>query len=80
MTHFDAEAYWAQRTHKKWVVHLTKIRGYSKPVDSDTKLVSAKTMQGAIDTARYHTTLTGRIRASARLATPTDLGAQEATQ
>ncbi len=72
--HFDAEAYWASRPVKKWVVYLTKIRGYSKPVASDKKIVSSRTQAGACKTARFHCSLTGNVRAAARLATPTDLG------
>ena len=77
MTGFNAEQYWSTRERKVWVVNLYKtIRvGKRRKEVSDIKYVGARTMQGAIDTAKYHSPLTGKVIAQARLATPHDLGA-----
>jgi hypothetical protein len=69
---FDAEAYWAGREHKKWVITLE--RGSGKKSVRDRILVSARTEDRAIATARKHSLLTGRVYATARLAHPWDLG------
>ena len=66
---FNPEECWADRDYKKWVVVL----GNGKK--RDRKIVGSATVEGALLTARHHTHLKGRISASARLATPHDLGA-----
>jgi len=78
---FDAEAYWGRFIYKKWVVELilsVKQGGIQKQ-ERDVKYVRAKTEEGAIATARKHSTLTGRISARCRLAHPEDLGCTEAS-
>jgi hypothetical protein len=70
MPDFDRETYWADKEYKKWVVNLGNTRG-----GRDKKYVSARTEAGAILTGRIHSHLKGRVSASARLATPMDLGA-----
>jgi hypothetical protein len=77
---FNAEQYWSTREYKKWVVLLSKHRGFkTKAVASDVILVRARTSAKAIATARHHSTLTGNVSACARLANPWDLGCVEYT-
>lgn len=71
---FDAEAYWSTREHKKWVVYVTKCRGFGLAVKTETRYVRARTMEGACRTAKFHSTFTGQVTAVARLANPWDLG------
>lgn len=76
MTHEETLAYWSKRIHKKWVVTLTaerKIDGRKKTI-RDVLYIRAKTEAGAIRTARLESGLTGRMGASARLASADDLG------
>ncbi len=73
MKGFNTEEYWKGGVRKVRVVTLKKRRG-SKVVHFDTKIVGAKTEQGAITTARYHSFMKGINDVSCRLATPTDLG------
>lgn len=67
---FDADAYWENRSPKKYVVKL--VAGER----SDTLVVSADDEETAIDTAINHSMLpTDELEvAEARLATPADLG------
>ena len=67
---FDAETYWATRPIKKWVVVLKKTS--KKKQESDVKLVAAKTREGAIKTAQFHSFLENPNQISCRLAIPQD--------
>jgi hypothetical protein len=69
---FDAEAYWATREFKKWVVCLTK--GNGKKAQRDYIIVQARTEEKAIKCAKRHTMLKGNVGAFAWLARPGDLG------
>ena len=71
---FDAEAYWADRLYKKWVVEFTSTSGRT-----DTCIACSATADGAIRQARSSTTMRGRIKVSARLAHPEDLECVEAS-
>lgn len=66
---FDAEAYWAQREKKIFVVSLSKGKA-----QRDTKYVRARSRDGAISTALLHTSVKRPSLVTARLATPWDLG------
>lgn len=76
MNNFNAEEYWKDKLYKTWVVTLRKSQG-RKVIDIDTKYIRARTKGAAIETAKYHTLMTGKLTASCRLATPTDLGCVE---
>ncbi len=73
---FNAEEFWATREKKSWVVYLRQIvrEGRKKRELFDTKYVTAKTKEGAIRTAKFHSSLTRPVCSHARLATPADLG------
>lgn len=78
---FNAEEYWRDKYYKVWVVDIVVDRRSDKQKRmQDRKYVRARTKQGAIKTAKFHTHLKGRIRTSTRLATPSDLGAVEVKQ
>ncbi|MDP2548880.1 hypothetical protein [Oceanobacter sp. 4_MG-2023] len=66
---FDPVSYWAGKPVKKWVVTVTNHN------QIDTLYVASATEQGAKRHGKTETRLTGRLRISARLATPDDLGA-----
>jgi hypothetical protein len=73
---FDAAAYWRYRVHKTWVVDVSaKRRAKGGVARVHTMYVRAVTKDGAERTARENTSLEGKVSASARLATPRDLGA-----
>lgn len=61
-----------------WVVELVEQRGSRMKQERDTKYVRAKTEEGAIRCARFHSMLPDSASAYARLATPQDLGCVEA--
>lgn len=65
---FDANAYWANKPMKKWVVNL--YHGSRR----DERLVSASTPEGALRTAKANSTISLKAKGVARLATPEDLG------
>jgi len=69
---FDAEAYWATRKYKKWVVYLQK--GNGKKAQKDMFIIQARTEERAIKCAKNHSLLKGCVHGSARLARPSDLG------
>lgn len=73
---FDANAYWAGKDKKVYVVRLE--RSYrengKKREATDIKYVRASTPERAAKTAKHFSTLRGRVRAYVRYATPTDLG------
>lgn len=71
---FNAEAYWAGKPHKKWVVFVSKVRGHGKPVKTEKLYVGAQNYESACRTAKANSMLTGRITTVARLAHPADLG------
>jgi hypothetical protein len=71
---FDAQAYWSDRPHKKWVVEFTDNSGRT-----DTCIACSATEDGAIRQARSSTTMRGRMKVSARLAHPEDLECVEAS-
>lgn len=71
---FDAQAYWADRPYKKWVVQFTNTFGRT-----DTCIACSATEDGAIRQARSSTTMRGRLTVHARLAHPEDLDCVEAT-
>lgn len=81
MNAFDPAAYWSSREHKKWVVVLTwRNHAAASRRDRDaaeTKYVGARSREGAIATARGHSTAPKHAGAYARLATPRDLGCVE---
>lgn len=64
---FDAASYWKNKPFKKWVVIVTNHD------QIDTLFVASASEQGAKRHAKSNTTLTGRLRISARLAHPEDL-------
>lgn len=70
---FDAEKYWSTREHKVWVVDVSRGRG--KQRQRHTMYVRARTQESAASTARENTHIQGKVEATARLATPRDLGA-----
>jgi hypothetical protein len=70
---FDAEEYWKDKPFKKWVVRLAT--GSGKKEQSALYWVQARNEERAIAVAKsVCTVLNGRIRGTARLATPRDLG------
>lgn len=71
---FDAEAYWASREVKVWVVVLSQRDRGRKRGRVDRKFVRARTQQGAVATARENSFMDKIVNAYARLATPADLG------
>lgn len=71
---FDADQYWSSREFKKWVVYVTKCRGYGRAVKQETRYVRARTREGACRTAIFYSTFTGQVTAVARLANPWDIG------
>lgn len=78
MEAFDADAFWARHDVKKWVVILTwrdhTVASRSQRDRRDTKYVGARTMDGALRTARHYSHAPRHAGAYARLATPSDLG------
>lgn len=86
MTAFNAEAYWADKRHKKWVVKLVRAArprrprpGEKRQHQDQTMYVSAQTKEGAINTAKHFTFLDGKVICrECRLATPDDLGCKPA--
>lgn len=74
---FDAEAYWADKETKKWVVFIQNRARQKKDKVTDIKIVGARTKTGAVKTARANSFMRGRVVCSARLATPADLGCVE---
>jgi hypothetical protein len=70
---FDAVAYWRGKPFKKWVVYLTK--GSGKKQESRIMHIQARDAERAVECAKRHCVLTGRVYGRARLATPSDLGA-----
>lgn len=80
---FDAEAYWADKEFKKWVVALEGRKSVEMPSGkikrikvSDFILVQARTEERAIATAKRWSFMKGRIYCkSCWLARPEDLGA-----
>lgn len=72
---FDAQAYWSQRERKIFVVSLSKGKG--KHCQRDTKYVRARDRDGAIRTALLNSHVKRPSLATARLATPWDLGCTE---
>ncbi len=74
MLKFDADAYWRDKVKKVWVVVLHKTS--KKHPGNDKKIVRAQTAAGAVKTAKANSLLSGKLSASVRLATPTDLGIQ----
>lgn len=73
MTQAEADAYWAPREFKKWVVTLE--RGPVKRPEREVKYVGARTRSNAIGCARRNAlTVKNPSRVSCRLATAQDLG------
>lgn len=77
----EANAYWADRDFKKWVVRLSK--GTGRRADAVTLYVGAATKDRAIKAGREGAVLMGRswarkATAQTRLATYRDLGAERA--
>lgn len=70
---FDAEAYWRDKKFKKWVVHLS-VRSGKKKEERQIVNVQARTEERAIECAKRHSLLKGRVYGRAWLATPADLG------
>jgi len=66
---FNAEEFWAGKDYKKWVATV------SNHEETETLYVASATEKGAIGSARYNTTLKGRLTIKARLAHPEDIGA-----
>jgi hypothetical protein len=67
------EGYWRDKPVKAWVVRLAPVRKQSKQ-RAEFKYVRAKTREGAIRTAKYHSSLTGPIWCtSIRLMGPSDI-------
>jgi hypothetical protein len=69
---FDAQAYWADKPYKKWIVVVGRWKG-SRFV-GQTMHVGASTRDRAEQTALANVTGTKKLEARARLATPNDLG------
>lgn len=73
-TQEEANAYWADKEHKKWVVTLERGR-QSKP-EREVLYVTSRTRDGAIRCGKDNAIrITRPARTSARLATAQDLGA-----
>lgn len=71
----ETEKYWAGKPFKKWVVYVSKTRGYSsKPITTDKLYVRASSYESACRSGKDNSMLTGRVSVSARLAGPGDLG------
>ncbi len=73
---FDAEAFWATRVYKKWVVEIRAATGRQRLLQ--TLYVGARTKDAAQRTALANTSVRTSRVAVARLATPRDLGAHAA--
>jgi len=72
-TQEEANAYWADKERKKFVVLLQS--GSSRTRRSESFIVVARSLDGAARTAKEMTTLSvGRVRIFIRLATAQDLG------
>lgn len=70
----DVEKYWHGKPFKKWVVYVTKIKGFGKAIATDKLYVRASSYEKACITGKANSMFTGRLSVSARLATPADLG------
>ncbi len=70
---FNAEEYWRDRPVKKCVVYLSRRSG-RKVLETDTKIVAARTERGAKATAIEHCLINPTHIDHCRLATPADLG------
>jgi hypothetical protein len=71
---FDAEEFWRDKQHKKYVVHLNRDQG--RKTFSDTLLIQARNPERAFLCAKRHSLLKGRVYGRVRLARPEDLGAR----
>jgi hypothetical protein len=70
----DIEKYWHGKPFKKWVVYVTKIKGFGTPIKTDKLYVRASSYEKACATGKANSMFTGRISTTARLAGPADLG------
>lgn len=72
MSDFDADAYWASREWKKWVVDLES--GPRRKPRRETRYICARTHERAVACAKGETFMTRPRVVWVRLATPRDLG------